>query len=136
MITFQNEFWPPNITNRNNLDGKFCAETKKKNLNEISKTKCLNVLLGLAVCLSVPTQIENNLLVWMLGFISVLVWGGRDVDWCLDLCYLVGRGGGGILFYKFWGWGCIFKRPARDACLYMGELQAPPAPHFVFLITL
>ena len=39
----------------------------------------------------------------------------------------------------------IFKRPARDACLCMGELQAPPAPpapaappapHFVFLITL
>ena len=25
---------------------------------------------------------------------------------------------------------------ARDACLCMGELQAPPAPHFVFLITL
>ena len=43
---------------------------------------------------------------------------------------------------------CIIKRPARDACLCMGELQAPPAPpapaappappapHFVFLITL
>ena len=36
---------------------------------------------------------------------------------------------------------CIFvnlviKRPTRDACLCMGELQAPPAPHFVFLITL
>ena len=31
---------------------------------------------------------------------------------------------------------CLFKRPARDACLCMGELQAPPAPHFVFLITL
>ena len=36
----------------------------------------------------------------------------------------------------------IFKRPARDACLCMGEFQAPPAlpappaPHFVFLITL
>ena len=30
----------------------------------------------------------------------------------------------------------IFKRPARDACLCMGELPAPPAPHFVFLITL
>ena len=30
----------------------------------------------------------------------------------------------------------IIKRPARDACLCMGELQAPPAPHFVFLITL
>ena len=32
--------------------------------------------------------------------------------------------------------GNIFKRPARDACLCMGDLQAPPAPHFVFLITL
>ena len=48
--------------------------------------------------------------------------------------------------------GVLFiKRPARDACLCMGELQAPPAPpapaappappappapHFVFLITL
>ena len=36
----------------------------------------------------------------------------------------------------------IIKRPLRDACLCMGELQAPPAPaappapHFVFLITL
>ena len=30
----------------------------------------------------------------------------------------------------------IIKRPARDACLCMGELQAPPAPRFVFLITL
>ena len=39
----------------------------------------------------------------------------------------------------------VIKRPARDACLCMGELQAqpapaaptaPPAPHFVFLISL
>ena len=42
----------------------------------------------------------------------------------------------------------IIKRPARDACLCMGELPAPPAPpapaappappapHFVFVITL
>ena len=36
----------------------------------------------------------------------------------------------------------IIKRPARDACLCMGEHlappapAAPPAPHFVFLITL
>ena len=30
----------------------------------------------------------------------------------------------------------VIKRPARDACLCMGELQAPPAPRFVFLITL
>ena len=30
----------------------------------------------------------------------------------------------------------VIKRPARAACLCMGELQAPPAPHFVFLITL
>ena len=36
----------------------------------------------------------------------------------------------------------IIKRPTRDACLCMGDLQAPPAPvappapHFVFLITL
>ena len=42
----------------------------------------------------------------------------------------------------------FIKRPTRDACLCMGELQAPPAPpapaappappapHFVFLITL
>ena len=30
----------------------------------------------------------------------------------------------------------VFKRPARDTCLCMGDLQAPPAPHFVFLITL
>ena len=35
---------------------------------------------------------------------------------------------------------CVrIKRPARDACLCMGDLQAPAAPlapHFVFLITL
>ena len=36
----------------------------------------------------------------------------------------------------------IIKRPARDACLCMGDLEAPlalpapAAPHFVFLITL
>ena len=33
----------------------------------------------------------------------------------------------------------IIKRPLRDACLCMGDLQAPAAPqapHFVFLITL
>ena len=33
----------------------------------------------------------------------------------------------------------LIKRPARDACLCMGDLQAPAAPaapHFVFLITL
>ena len=33
----------------------------------------------------------------------------------------------------------FIKHPVRDACLCMGELQAPaapPAPHFVFLITL
>ena len=33
----------------------------------------------------------------------------------------------------------VIKRPTRDACLCMGDLQAPaapPAPHFVFLITL
>ena len=28
------------------------------------------------------------------------------------------------------------KCPAKDACLCMGDLQALPAPHFVFLITL
>ena len=30
----------------------------------------------------------------------------------------------------------LIKRPLRDACLCMGELPAPPALHFVFLITL
>ena len=30
----------------------------------------------------------------------------------------------------------LIKRPTRDACLCMGDLQAPPAPPFVFLITL
>ena len=38
-----------------------------------------------------------------------------------------------------YGHRCILglvKRPTRDACLCMGDLQAPPAPHFVFLITL
>ena len=30
---------------------------------------------------------------------------------------------------------CLIKRPTRDACLCMGDLQAPaapPAPHFCF----
>ena len=39
-----------------------------------------------------------------------------------------------MLFYIFPS--SLIKRPARDACLCMGDLQAPPAPHFVFLITL
>ena len=43
-------------------------------------------------------------------------------------------------FFKlFTVYTSIIKRPARDACLCMGDLQAPaapPAPHFVFLITL
>ena len=29
----------------------------------------------------------------------------------------------------------VIKRPLRDACLCMEDLQTPPAPHF-FLITL
>ena len=59
-------------------------------------------------------------------------------------------------FHDIWHKLCLLhdvsahqiKRPARDACLCMGELPAPPAlpapaappappaPHFVFLITL
>ena len=48
----------------------------------------------------------------------------------------------GIFCYTFHIFCPIIKRPARDACLCMGELlappapPAPPAPHFVFLITL
>ena len=30
----------------------------------------------------------------------------------------------------------FIKRPVRDACVCMGDPQAPLAPHFVFLITL
>ena len=30
----------------------------------------------------------------------------------------------------------LVKRPLWDACLCMGDLQAPPAPRLVFLITL
>ena len=53
-----------------------------------------------------------------------------------------------MLCTYFWAAIKIVKRPARDACLCMGELlappapaapaapPAPPAPHFVFLITL
>ena len=47
-----------------------------------------------------------------------------------------------ILFIALTAGEQIFKRPARDACLCMGELPAPPAPaappapYFVFLITL
>ena len=56
---------------------------------------------------------------------------------------------GSLAFHVFWGIidfdniaPTLIKRPARDACLCMGDLQAPPAPaappapHFVFLITL
>ena len=50
-----------------------------------------------------------------------------------------------FIFYTLLYGDVFIKRPARDACLCMGELQAPPAPpapaappapHFVFLITL
>ena len=47
-----------------------------------------------------------------------------------------------VIFYRFRKRVILLdkiKRPARDVCLCMGELQAPPAPaapHFVFLITL
>ena len=49
-----------------------------------------------------------------------------------------------VLFSPMDGWvvgqvSRFIKRPAREACLCMGDLQAPPAPatpHFVFLITL
>ena len=40
-----------------------------------------------------------------------------------------------MLYITFYVVGLI-KRPRRDACLCMGDLQAPPAPYFVFLITL
>ena len=40
-----------------------------------------------------------------------------------------------VCYQKMPSYGLI-KRPTRDACLCMGDLQAPPAPHFVFLITL
>ena len=62
---------------------------------------------------------------------------------CVLLCYPVS-----IRIYYQQGGLFLVKRPARDACLCMGELQAPPAPpappapaappapHFVFLITL
>ena len=54
---------------------------------------------------------------------------------CVLLCYPVS-------VRTYYQQGVLFKRPARDACLCMGELQAPPAPaappalRFVFLITL
>ena len=46
---------------------------------------------------------------------------------------------GGYNLHQFSDVLGLVKRPARDACLCMGELlapPAPPAPHFVFLITL
>ena len=68
----------------------------------------------------------------------------------IKLRHLEARKHGGIWLKRLYM--CPFiKRPARDACLCMGELQAPPAPpapaappappappapHFVFLITL
>ena len=58
------------------------------------------------VCLSVPPHIENNSLVWMFDFISILVLGGREVDWFLDLYLFWGWGGGGgeFSFEKFFLW--------------------------------
>ena len=50
---------------------------------------------------------------------------------------LVSSSNGSVQFYKHdTERQVIIKRPARDACLCIGELPAPPAPHFVFLITL
>ena len=58
---------------------------------------------------------------------------------------------GGYNLHRFSDALGLVKRPARDACLCMGELlappappapaappapPAPPAPHFLFLITL
>ena len=39
---------------------------------------------------------------------------------------------------SMWEWigVCVIKCPAKDTCLCMEDLQAPAAPHFVFLITL
>ena len=64
------------------------------------------VLLGFTfVCLSVPPHIEN-LFVWVLHFISNLVLGRRDVDWCLDLCYL------------FCGWGKFISEIKLNCILF------------------
>ena len=46
-----------------------------------------------------------------------------------------------VKYYTDESWVClvgthIIKRPLWGACLCMGDLQAPAAPHFVFLITL
>ena len=56
----------------------------------------------------------------IFSFLTITCTDSRDGSCNMSSCYFI-------------------KRPARDACLCMGELPAPPAlpaPHFVFLITL
>ena len=65
-------------------------------------------------------------------------WGWRDVKYGALSCRTsIEKKHIDIYVYIY-----LIKRPARDACLCMGEhlappaLPAPPAPHFVFLVTL
>ena len=77
------------------FDDNFCAETKKKILTEISITIMLECFVRshrLFVCQSLHT-LKTTYFCGCWVFIPTLVWGGRDVDWYLDLCYW-GRGGG------------------------------------------
>ena len=69
--------------------------------------------------MSVPPHIENNLRVWMLHFIQSLVLGGRDVNWCLDLCYLfLGVGGSVVLKLSFVGGGDAFTWNSQGIIFY------------------
>ena len=57
---------------------------------------------------------------YIRGFVaSKTFYGGVSVNQIMQACH--------------WKTHNIFKRPRRDACLCMGDLQAP---HFIFLITL
>ena len=92
-----NEFWPPNVTNRNNLDGKLCAETKKKNLKrKISKTKCLNFWLGLTDCLSVCQSLHTLQTTYLCGcWVSSQFWFGVGGTWIgVWIFFWLGLGGG------------------------------------------
>ena len=80
----------------------------------------LNAILGGR---SHPANVQEKL----MHNTGEMPWNRSDPrsDAAIYFLFLVGR----IMEY-------IIKRPARDACLCMGELPALPAPHFVFLITL
>ena len=90
MIPFQNEFWPPNITETILMIN--FVQKLKKILNEISKKKCLNVLLGLAVCLSVCQSLHTLKTTYLCGcWVAFQFWFGVGGTWI------------GVWIFVIWG---------------------------------